>query len=150
MSEHAVEIRESIAEDIPGIFEVRTSVRDNHLDREQLAKLGITPESLASRMGATHGSWSALVNDRLVGFSMSDRESGLVEALFVRPDQEGKGIGQALLQCAVEDLRQQGWERIRLFTGADTGAYAFYTRRGWRATGKTKGGDVELELAPGT
>ncbi|WIJ25909.1 hypothetical protein [Devosia sp. RR2S18] len=39
-------IRDAAEEEIPAIFEVRTSVRENHLSVEQMAKLGITNETI--------------------------------------------------------------------------------------------------------
>ncbi|WP_256870556.1 hypothetical protein [Chromobacterium haemolyticum] len=40
-------IRLAVRADIAALFDIRTSVRQNHLSIEQLAGLGITPETIA-------------------------------------------------------------------------------------------------------
>jgi hypothetical protein len=41
-----ITIRDAAEEDIAAIFEVRTSVRENHLSVEQMAEMGITNETI--------------------------------------------------------------------------------------------------------
>jgi ribosomal protein S18 acetylase RimI-like enzyme len=57
----------------------------------------------------------------------------------VRPDRQGQGIGTALVSAAVEDLLEQGVERLMVRTLADTVDYepyeatrAFYRSRGFK------------------
>jgi hypothetical protein len=42
-----VTIRNAVEADIPAIFAVRTSVRENHLSVEQMAEMGITSGSIS-------------------------------------------------------------------------------------------------------
>jgi GNAT superfamily N-acetyltransferase len=132
-------------EDVPSIMRVRTSVVENHLDRENLAALGITEQSLAHMMDTgSHGSWCVEHLGEVVAFAMTDRSEGLVEALFVLPRHEGRRLGSRLLDDAVRDLLHHGFASPRLYTGSDTRAYAFYLTRGWRPTGRQKRSDIEL------
>ena len=43
-------IRLALLEDIDTLFEIRTSVIENHQSREEIAELGITPESVAEML----------------------------------------------------------------------------------------------------
>lgn len=43
-------IRVATQDDVDTLFAIRTSVQQNHLSREQMADLGITPQVLADRM----------------------------------------------------------------------------------------------------
>lgn len=57
----------------------------------------------------------------------------LIENIAVRPDQQGKGIGDQLLRHAETLARSTGIAEIRLYTNAAFAAnLAFYARRGYR------------------
>jgi N-acetylglutamate synthase-like GNAT family acetyltransferase len=56
----------------------------------------------------------------------------LIENIAVRPDQQGKGLGDRLLQHAEGIGRSLGLEEIRLYTNsAFTSNIAFYAKRGY-------------------
>ena len=134
--------------DIPAIFEVRTSVRENHLDLIILAERGITPESVASMIdGDGLRTWVAEDGDSVAGFVMADANAGCVSALFISPGAEGKGNGRKLLHAAEQWLRAGGWETIWLQTGEDPGnrAHHFYKSAGWTILGPADHGDVRYE-----
>lgn len=52
-------VREADRQDVPGIFHVRVSVRENLLSEEQLRQRGITPESVAIRLEGHCKRWVA-------------------------------------------------------------------------------------------
>lgn len=57
----------------------------------------------------------------------------LVENIAVRPDQQGKGIGDQLLRHAEGLARSLGFAEIQLYTNAAFASnLAFYSRRGYR------------------
>jgi GNAT superfamily N-acetyltransferase len=141
-----VEVREACAEDIPGIFHVRVSVRENHLDTEQLRQRGITPESIALDFEGGRKGWVAAAGGRVVGFSIGDAHTDSVWALFVLPEYEGQGLGRRLLNAAVSWLWECGAERVWLATGPETRAEGFYRHLGWQATAVTPYGEVRFEL----
>lgn len=65
--------------------------------------------------------------------------AGVLQTLYVLPGAWGRGIGSALHDLALDRLRQAGVEEARLWTLAQNRrARAFYERRGWRLTGRTR------------
>lgn len=138
--------REARVEDIEALFEIRCSVRENHLSREELAEMGITAQALADVILRGESVWVASDGERLLGFAMVDADNGELFALFVRPECEGRGVGARLLALAearlfrdhpVACLITDGREQMR--------AFGFYLRAGWRVVRAEEGGDVRME-----
>jgi ribosomal protein S18 acetylase RimI-like enzyme len=124
------QIRPAFVSDVPDIFHVRTSVRENHLSLEQLAQMGITKEAVAGMIASSPCAWVAIVDDLLVGFSMIDMDEASLFAAFVLPTHEGRGLGRKLVLAAEEKLFERH-EEIWLETGRNTRALGFYRRLGW-------------------
>jgi GNAT superfamily N-acetyltransferase len=135
-AQHA--LRPMVTDDMEAIFQVRTSVVDNHMDDDELRDIGITREGVAEQLesGELDG-WCAIAGEEVVGFSIATGETREVNALFVLPDNAGYGIGRDLLDAAVQHLRDRAPGAVRLRTDPNSPAYAFYLRRGWRDTGET-------------
>ena len=134
--------------DVPALFRIRTSVRENHLGLEQLAARGITPavvEGTLTRAGAR--TWVVEVRGEVSAFCMADAQQGTVFALFVHPMAAGRGYGRALLRVAETWLFDAGWKTIWLQTGAEPGfrAHGFYQAAGWSLVGPADHGDVRYE-----
>jgi len=140
-------IRVATPDDVAAILQVRTSVKENHLDLAQLADRGITRTSLSQMLRSTHPGWCAEVEAKLAGFSMVDRARGTVFALFVRPEFESAGLGSALLEAALASLRAAGHTRASVTTEPDTRAFTFYSRRGWKHVSNTEDGEAQFEQA---
>lgn len=137
-------IRPANAFDIPGLFEVRTSVVENALSRDELAALGITETSIAEMIAQAACAWVADEDGRIVGFSMVDLEEGSLFAAFVLPSHEDRGIGRLLVQPAEEALFERhavAW----LETGKATRAAGFYRHLGWGDECDIGSGDVRME-----
>jgi FMN phosphatase YigB (HAD superfamily) len=134
-AQHA--LRAMAADDMEAIFQVRTSVVDNHMDDDELREIGITRQGVAEQLesGELDG-WCAVAGEEVVGFSIATAETREVNALFVLPDNTGYGIGRDLLNAAVQHLRDRAPGAVRLRTDPNSPAYAFYLRRGWRDTGE--------------
>jgi GNAT superfamily N-acetyltransferase len=130
-----MEIRRVTPEDVELLFEIRTSVRENHQSREELASIGVTPETVAEMLRTTSRAWVAEVEGTAVGFAMADAAEGTVFAMFVRPGWEGRGAGRALMREAEAWLFGEGREQIWLLTGRDPAlrANGFYRALGWTA-----------------
>ncbi|WP_337268812.1 GNAT family N-acetyltransferase [Oryzifoliimicrobium ureilyticus] len=124
-------IRLGKTEDIETIFAIRMSARDNDIDREQLATLDVTEESIRERLAASPCLWIAEDGGKALGFSMADRKEGSLFALFVRPQHEARGIGTQLLAHAETFLFAEH-ERIWLETNGQSRAAQFLIRRGWQ------------------
>jgi GNAT superfamily N-acetyltransferase len=136
--------------DIPALFEIRTSVRENHLDMGQLAERGVTYDSMAEMLAGDQArTWVAEDDGVVRGFSMADAGDGSVFALFVGPAYEGLGYGRALLAVAEEWLFSKGFDTIWLNTGRETGnrSHSVYRAAGWKMVGPADQGFVRYAKA---
>ena len=140
-------IREATIEDVPAMFEIRVSVRENAATRQQLEEHGIDEAFVAAAIRTPGRGWIAEEGGRSVGFCIADGDGADILALFVVPEFEGRGHGGKLLDAAIRWLFAQGATRVTLATGLRTRSHAFYLKRGWIETGRVEpNGDVELEL----
>lgn len=137
-------IRIATEADIPAIFDVRTSVRENHLSLEQLAALDITPASVAEMLRSTMRAWVGEVDGEVVAFSMADAAQATVFAMFVRPGFEGRGLGRQLMGEAEAWLFASGCREIWLLTdrNPEVRANGFYQHLGWMSAGVQEDGQI--------
>ena len=79
----------------------------------------------------------AFEEDEAVGVvSVND---GLLQTLYVTPETWNRGVGSALHDLALDRLRESGIREAHLWTLTDNDrARAFYERRGWALTGRTR------------
>lgn len=126
-------VREVLLEDIETLFNIRTSVIENYQSREELATLGITPETVAIMLQSDCQAWIAEIDRFPIAFSMANAAEKTIFAMFVLPSFEGRGAGRALMQKAEEWLWDRGVEDIWLLTDKDSNlrAYGFYLHLGW-------------------
>ena len=139
----SMHIRAATAEDIDLIFDIRTAVKENHLSREELAESGITEGTILALIENTPSVWVVELNHRGCGFAIADQDEGSIFAMFVHPDFEGQGVGAALLKKA-ENFLFQYFQEIWLETDAESRAYGFYCRHGWRVAEYFENGDVKM------
>ena len=65
--------------------------------------------------------------------------TGEVDTFYTRPAVWGRGIGRALLDRGVAELREAGFRQATLWTSDfNTRARAIYERHGWRLDGATR------------
>jgi ribosomal protein S18 acetylase RimI-like enzyme len=140
-------IRDAAEEDIPAIFEVRTSVRENHLSVEQMAKLGITNETIRQALCMEPCIWVAVQGDHIVGFSMADAADACLFAAFVRPEWQGQGIGRRLMERA-EAFLVKRHSSVWLHTDGSSRAVGFYERLGWKRM-QVENGNARFEKCVG-
>ncbi|MFT0695014.1 N-acetyltransferase family protein [Acinetobacter bereziniae] len=138
-----IQIRLAAANDIETIFDIRTSVKENHLSRTELTELGITTATISELIHSCSCVWVAELNDQVCGFAIADQDEGSIFAMFVYPDFEAKGIGTALLKKA-EDFLFQYFQEICLETDARSRACAFYAQHGWRVVEHFENHDVKM------
>ncbi|MEO0826073.1 MAG: GNAT family N-acetyltransferase [Cyanobacteria bacterium J06639_16] len=141
-------IRSAQPNDIETLFEIRTSVTENYQSREEIAALGITPESVAGMLATDCGAWIAEFDNCPVGFAIANATEATIFGIFVLPSWEGKGAGRALMQAAEAWLWSKNLEEIWLVTGNDPSlrAYGFYRHLGWISVGVVLDGDYQGEM----
>jgi ribosomal protein S18 acetylase RimI-like enzyme len=139
-----IRTRLALPTDIEGIFEVRTSVKENHLSREQMEQMGITKNVVTDMIGKSRCAWVAVDDGKVIGFSMILPDEGCLFAAFVLPEYEGKGIGRSLVELAEQELfkhHKTAW----LETDKSSRAAKFYTRLGWVKKEEVSESDIRLE-----
>jgi len=140
----ATRIRLATIQDVDCIFDIRTSVNENHLSRAELAQMGITDETIEQTIAAADCTWIAEVDGTPVGFAMADAEAGSVFAAFIKPAGEGMGLGRQLMEHAERFLFARH-DTLWLETDGSSRAYGFYRRLGWLPVQTLGNGDVRLQ-----
>jgi len=122
--------------DVDQLFGVRTSVRENAMTLEELAGMGITPQSVADSLGDPLAGYLCEIAGRIVGFAMADLKSGEFAVIAVLSEYERRGIGRELLQLTEKLLWMAGHPTIWLWTGTNrnTRALRLYSSAGWVET----------------
>ncbi|NEQ50870.1 MAG: GNAT family N-acetyltransferase [Leptolyngbya sp. SIO3F4] len=141
-------IRTAQQTDIETLFEIRTSVIENHQSREEIAALGITPESVATMLQTDCCAWIAELDSKPAGFAIANKTEKTIFGVFVLPSFENCGAGRCLMQAAETWLWGHGIDEIWLVTGNDPSlrAYGFYLHLNWIAAGVETDGDFEGEM----
>ena len=128
-----MEFREIRYADVPALFELRPKTRENAMTVEELARLGITVDSVREAMASSLKGWLCADGEKVVGFCIGDRSNGELAVVAILPEYEGQGIGGRLMGLTEAWLWECGWTRAWLTTDVDTSlrAYGFYRKRGW-------------------
>lgn len=133
-------LRRADAGDVARVLKIRGEVRENRLSDP--ASVGPADVMAFVERGLLH---VAEGDEGVDGFSAANPDDGFLWALFVAPRAEGRGLGAALLDAALHDLRAAGLARARLETDPGTRAERFYKRRGWTSIGCNSKGETVLE-----
>lgn len=144
----SINVRTARLSDIEGMFDVRTSVIENHLSREEMREIGITEGVVGDMIEKSLCAWVATENNKIIGFSMILPGEGCLFAAFVSPEYEGKGIGRRLVMLAEQELFQHhdiAW----LETDKNSRAAKFYMQLGWGNETDLNGTDIKLEKSRG-
>jgi GNAT superfamily N-acetyltransferase len=119
--------RRATSADIPAMSRIRLAVTENTLSDPTR----ITHDMYEDFLEVSGRGWVAETGGDILAFCYADKVNASIWALFVSPGQEGRGLGQTLLELAVEWLFEIGHDCIKLSTGANTRADRFYARQGW-------------------
>ena len=98
----------------------------------------------ANRLLATCRVWVWSDAAGIHGFAAVDPESGEIEAVYVDPPAQGRGVGRALLRKCCDDLTRRGHRHAWLVTSIGTRAERIYRDDGWREAGVEPSGAVRL------
>ena len=78
-------VRVAQSTDIEMMFDIRTSVIENHQSREEITALGITPESVAEMLATDCCAWIAELEEQPVGFAIAFAAGVTSYGLPVKP-----------------------------------------------------------------
>ncbi len=123
-------LRNAVPADLPRIFEIRHGTAENRLTNPALVTEAEVAWYLEQAIFLVSED-----NDDIQGFACANHQTGYVWALFVIDGKQGRGHGTALLNAAMEQLRDAGHRQAFLTTGRGTQAEGFYHARGWHCTG---------------
>jgi ribosomal protein S18 acetylase RimI-like enzyme len=157
-------IRWATAADARGIAEV-------HVASWRHAYRGLLPDGSLDRLSVEQreASWREAFRDRGAGVFVAEEdgrvigfasfgpsrdgdagpEVGEIPAIYVDPSAVGAGVGRALLDAAIEALREAGYRRATLWVlEANAHARRFYERAGWRWDGTVSRHDFDCANEP--
>ena len=149
-----VNVRQASAADIPAVLALyaQPDLDDGKvLPVEQavalLERFGRYPDYtlyVAEQAGEIVGSFALLVMDNLGHLGTP---SGIVEDVVVAPARQSQGIGQAMMEFALERCREKGCYKLVLSSNAKrTRAHAFYESLGYERHGYSFRVDLERSL----
>ena len=158
MTQPPVIVRSATLADIPVMVEIhvrswqwayRNLIPDDYLDS--------LPATIDKRIEARRNElmhlppqnrwWVAEQDGRIAGFALAGpgRDSNTppttaeVFAIYLSPDEVGKGVGRTLFAHTVEDLRQRGYNQAILWVlESNMRARRFYEAAGWEPDGGRK------------
>ncbi|GGA91274.1 acetyltransferase [Brucella endophytica] len=124
-------LRTSRAEDVARLIEIwRKAVDATHHFLSQADRIAIEQE-VSAFLPQVELTLAVDATDRPIGFMFL--HEGHMEALFIEPDHHGKGVGKALVRCALQlhsrlttDVNEQNEQ-----------AMAFYERIGFERIGRS-------------
>jgi ribosomal protein S18 acetylase RimI-like enzyme len=155
-------VRRATVDDASAIAEVRVTTW-------RAAYAGIVPQAVLDRMDvdrATQRTAALLASGedprihvvegsggRVVGYAFTaparDEDAaglGEIQAIYVRPDAQGAGLGGALLAAAAGDLEDRGFSTLVLWVLTDNGpARGFYEHEGFAPDGAARDLDFDGE-----
>jgi ribosomal protein S18 acetylase RimI-like enzyme len=106
---------------------------------------------------AEYRMWLAESVERPIGFAVTgksqdaDAEDRTAEffAIYLEPEQLGTGVGRALFEHAVDDLRERGYRTATLWVlETNERARRFYEIAGWEHDGTVTSEHVDCEMRP--
>lgn len=137
------DLRQACDADVSQMNRIRLSVSENVLTNPTW----LTENRTRTFLNERGKGWVVEEGGRINGFAIVDGIEGSVWALFVRPGQEGRGIGRLLMGPAMDHLRDLGFRMAWLSTEPGTRAEAFYLEQGWTRVGEANvRGEVRMEL----
>ncbi len=134
--------REAKLSDIPGMMEVRMSVKENVLSDPKLVPERAYVEYLTERGKG----WICEADNQIVGFAIADVKDHNIWALFVKPEYERMGIGKNLHDTMLDWYFTQTSEKVWLGTAPKSRAETFYRKAGWSETGIHGKGEIKFEM----
>jgi GNAT superfamily N-acetyltransferase len=134
-------IRQAAKDDLAAILALYTEVGDaESLELREaeriLERMACYPSYdvyVAEREGQVVGTFALLIMDNL---AHCGAPSGIVEDVVVHPDWQGRGVGKAMMQFAMDRCAEAGCYKLALSSNiVREGAYRFYESLGFELHG---------------
>jgi GNAT superfamily N-acetyltransferase len=135
-------IRQATIADIPGMQVVRHAVKENRLSDPSL----VPDQDVEDYIIRRGRGWVSTAGEMITGFSIVSVRDHNVWALFVHPEQEGKGLGRPLHDIMLNWYFSQTEDTLWLSTEAGTRAEKFYRKAGWTESGLYGKGEIRFEM----
>lgn len=135
-------IREANIDDIKHIQIIRNSVTENTLSNPNL----VTDKACMEFITVRGKGWVSEINNQIVGFAIVDLKENNIWALFLDPNFESRGIGQALHNKMLDWYFLQTKEKVWLSTAFHTRAELFYKKAGWTEVGLHGTKEIKFEM----
>jgi ribosomal protein S18 acetylase RimI-like enzyme len=151
----------------PATVDDARAIAEIRVDAWRATYAGVVPASILDRMDVGRSeAWlrellatpedrrTLVVEDRpgriagyaIVAGARDEDAAGLgeIEAIYLRPDARGRGLGRPLLEAATTSLAEAGFEAAVLWVlTANDGARRFYERAGFRPDGTARDLDFD-------
>jgi GNAT superfamily N-acetyltransferase len=138
-----VTIRDATADDLEEIAAVKKAASQHGYAHIYTPELHPYPDEavraeVVKRFELDHATHLVAEDEgRILGYA--GVSPGWVEQLYVVPGAQGRGVGSALLEAAVERRRAAGDTELRLWTlEENTVGRRFYEARGWELAPETR------------
>lgn len=135
--------REARESDIAQLHLIRNSVTENVLSDPDKINESDYREFLTTRGKG----WVAEIDGRICGFAVVDLKENNVWALFVQPNDQGRGIGRRLQEEMLDWYFSRTSENVWLSTSPQTRAERFYRKTGWIEVGNLDNGEIKFEMS---
>jgi ribosomal protein S18 acetylase RimI-like enzyme len=136
-------LRRATAADRDGILECLRLAFEPYRKRytaEGFADTTLTPQTLDRRLAEMAVLVAAIASGQIVGtvaLSTPSPDEGHIRGMAVRPEWQGRGVAEALLDQVEEEFRAKHCVRLSLDTTEPLErAIRFYERHGFRPSGK--------------
>jgi GNAT superfamily N-acetyltransferase len=143
-----MKIREIEKSDIKDILNIRVSTKENHFSMDDLAEVGVTPQSVSEWLDGSIKGWICEISGKPVGFTLGDGATAEMLVIAIYPGYEKLGIGKKLMIQIQDWLWSFGHKELWLWSNPDSTvrAHGFYRKLGWEPTGEINGNDEKLKL----
>ncbi len=152
----ALVIRQAVEADIPAMLQLYAQpgyddgrmlpIADAKRQFEKAAQYPFYKFFVAVHGEAVVGTYAILVMDNI---GHMGTPSALVESVAVDPTVQGRGIGQAMMDHAMQIAMEWGCYKLALSSSIKrTRAHAFYEKLGYRRYGYSFGVDLQPAAAP--
>ena len=134
--------RQAQITDIIQIQQVRNSVNENRLSDPRL----VTNEDVKIFIIEKGKGWVCEAGKEIVGFSIVDLKEKNIWALFVKPENEGCGIGKELHRKMLDWYFSLTMQNVWLGTAPNIRAAKFYEIQGWKKIGMHGKKEIKFEM----